>query len=132
MVDNKLIIKKLAKIVNQQQKIITKLAQQVVDTSLPSADPMDKVVHDATAAWATKAGMSASSSFDAGTDGKNYQVDVVLTITDPKKPKPNDQRTKDAYKQSFSAMLQAFFVRASKDTTSPLAGSTATFNVTVA
>jgi hypothetical protein len=132
MSKNKIIIQKLANIVEQQQKIIAKLAQQVIDTSPGGGtDPLDKVVHDATVAWSTKNGLSASSSFEAGTDGKNYQVDVVLTITDPKKPVgPTAQRAKDNYKASFLAMLQSTFV-AAQGNNSPLAGATATFNVTV-
>lgn len=135
MSKNKVIIQKLANIVEQQQKIIAKLAQQVIDTSPGSTDPMDKLVHDATVAWSTKNGMSASSSFEAGTDGKNYQVDVTLTITDPKKPagnSPNAQKAKDTYKQGFLAILNSMFAAVAASNTSPLAGSTATFNVIVA
>jgi len=132
MSKNKLIIQKLANIVEQQQKIIAKLAQQVIDTSPGGGtDPMDKVVHDATVAWSTKNGMSASSSFEAGTDGKNYQVDVTLTITDPKKPVgPAAQKVKDTYKASFLAALQSAFA-AAQSNNSPLTGATATFNVSV-
>lgn len=125
---------KIASIVRKQQKILSKLAQQVIDTSRPNTDPLGKVVHDATTSWATQNRMSASSNFNAGTDGKSYEVDVTLTITDPKKPMsntPNGQKTLATFKQTFTSALQAAFSAASNDASSELFNKTATFNVTV-
>jgi hypothetical protein len=126
MSNSKVIIQKLASIIGQQQKILDKLAQQVVDTSKPASDPMGKLVHDATAAWSQKSGMSARSTFSAGIDGKSYDVEVVLTITDPKKPAP---LAMEGFKQQLLSILQGMFASAAKDPASPLSGCTATFTV---
>lgn len=124
---DKLIIQKLAKIVTQQQTIINKLAQQVVDTSKPQTDPLGTLIHDVTTAWASKNGISANSKFNAGADGKKYYVDVELNITDPRK----SPIMIDKAKQSFLAMLQTMFDAAARNSASPLVGSTAQFDVVV-
>jgi len=130
---NKSVLYKLASIVEKQNEIITRLAQQAIDiTKNPSTDPLGKVVSNATMSWSVKNKMSAKSNFSAGVDEKTYEVDVVLTITDPRKPTgPALAKAKETYKQSFLAILQAEFNKASQDTTSPLFRTTATFNVTV-
>lgn len=131
----KLIIQKLANVVTQQQKVIVKLAQQVVDTSHPTTDPLGKLIHDAVTTWATNNRMSARSSFNAGLQGKNYDVEVILEITDPKvvsiKNSLNAQRTKETLKQNFLTILQSIFNTASQNSLSPLVGYTANFDVKV-
>jgi hypothetical protein len=125
-------LRKIAEIVGKQQQILTRLAQQVVDTSRSTANPLDKLVHDATLAWSTQNKMSAKSSFEAGIDGKNYEADVILNITDPRKPVgPAAQTALENFKRSFTAILQSMFAKEAQNSLSPLFNSTARFNVTV-
>jgi hypothetical protein len=127
-------MRKIADILGKQQRVLTKLAQQVVDTSVPNSDPLGKIIHDATSAWAIQNKMSAKSSFEAGADGKNYEADVILNITDPRKPvgnTPAAQATLENFKRSFTALLQSTFAREAQNSLSPLFNSTARFNVTV-
>lgn len=129
---DKSVLYKLASIIEKQTEIALKLAQQIVDTGQPITDPLGKIIHDATVAWTTKSGISAKSSFNAGTNGKFYDINVVLTITDLRKAVGAvSQKTKELYKRSFLTVLQDEFNKATKETASPLTGATATFNVTV-
>lgn len=125
---DKAVLTKLAKILGNQQKIINKLSQQVFDKSQQTADPLGKLVHDAAMAWQTKNRLSASTKFDAGVDGKHYDVNVALTITDPKKPTGNVLAT---LKAGFAATLQSMFDEAAKNSASEFFGCTSTFNVIV-
>lgn len=131
---NKAILNKLAQILHNQQKIIKKLSQQVLDQSQQSVDPLGKLIHEAALAWSTKYKFGAKSNFTAEVDGKNYQVDVILTIADPKKPAPNTpaaQNLNASAKASFTNILNSMFAAATKVPGSQLAGATATFNVSV-
>lgn len=135
-IKNKVIIHKLAKIVDQQQKIIDKLAQQVVDTSHQSDDPLGKLIHDATMEWVTKNRMSAKSNFSAGIREsiKKYDVEVILEITDPRKPGVNTpafKKIKEKFTQDFFDILKSMFNTAAQNKTSPLFGYTAIFNIIV-
>ena len=125
---DKIILTKLAEILSNQQRIIKKLSQQALDKSKPQTDPLGQVVHDAALAWQTKNRLSASTKFDAGVDGKHYDVNVALTITDPRKPAGN---ALPALKASFTATLQSTFDQAAKNGASELSGCTATFSVTI-
>lgn len=123
---NKKILSKLVKIASNQQVILNKLAQVYTDDGSEAA--MNDFVKYQFTSWAMPREIAARLSFSADRDlnSKNYNVDVVLTLSDPAQKSLAEDST-----NGFAAWLTAKFATApSVEKWKSLAGCTATFNVT--
>lgn len=126
---NKNILSKLVKIASNQQVILNKLAQAYTGDAVDAADSaMNDFVKYQFTSWAMPREVAARSTHSADRDlqSKNYNVDVVLTLSDPAQKSLAEDPT-----DGFAAWLNAKFATApSVERWKSLAGYTATFNVT--
>ena len=124
---NKKILSKLVKIASNQQVILNKLAQSY-DGNDPADAAMSDFVKYQFTSWAMPREVAGrlSHSVDRDLQSKNYNVDVVLTLSDPAQKSLAEDPT-----NGFAAWLTAKFATApSVEKWKSLAGCTATFNVT--
>lgn len=130
--DNKKVLSKLVKIASNQQAILNKLAQEYdipeADASTKTDNAMNDFVKYQFTGWAMPKEIAARLSFSADRDlkSKNYNVNVVLTLSDP-----NQKTLVEDPVNGFAAWLTKKFTTApSVEKWKDLAGCTATFTVT--
>lgn len=129
--DNKKILSKLVKIASNQQAILNKLAQSAAAGTV-SSDAAGNALNDFVkyqfTAWAMPKEIAGrlTRTIDGDPNSKHYNVNVVLTLSDPSQKSLAEDPT-----NGFASWLDKKFTTAPNvEKWKDLAGCTATFNVT--
>lgn len=125
--NNKQILSKLAKIVNNQKQILYKLAQ-VVDNNESADLALQDFIKYQLVSWGLPREIAAKEYHTAEriSGSKHYDVNITLTLADKSKKSLAENPT-----NGFSAWLTSKFTKASNEAKwKALEGFTATFKVT--
>jgi hypothetical protein len=130
---NKEVLSKLLKIAENQQKVLVKLAQAVDPVDAETA--LNQFIKFQLTSWgmANEVAASVRHTAERVSGSKHFDVQLDLTLPAPKNPEEEKaNQAKKAKVEDPQKGLAAFLSKAftSAAATGPLAGYTATFNVT--